>query len=253
MTTGSGDSGARRVDSTSSSVTHHETEPVSTVTHSESAPLTREVQPEPREVRQETVIHEQERQHPVDVPERPVNVSVPAERRDQVRWGPVWAGLVVALSTFLLLELLSFGLRWLTVGADNGNTRGWVSGLLGLIAFFLGGLVAGATAMWKHPGTGLLHGIMVWALGVVSIVLIATLGGGALFGSVADTLGQVSNLNRPDLSNVDAGRALDTARSAARWGTLGLLLSLAAAALGGLTGAKMWPRNKDADRSVQRV
>ena len=28
---------------------------------------------------------------------------------------------------------------------------------------------------------------------------------------------------------------------------------MAAAALGGLTGAKMWPRNKDADRTVERV
>ena len=242
MTTSSGDSGSRQVDTTTSGVTHHET-----------APLTHEVRQEPREVRQETVIHEHERQRPVNVSERPVNVEIPPERRDQVRWGPVWAGLIVALSTFLLLELLSLAFGWLTPGSNAGTRTGVVSGILGLIAFFLGGLVAGATAMWKHPGAGLLHGIMVWALGVVSIVLIATLGGGALFGSVADTLARVANLSRTDLSNVDATQALSAARSGAKWGVLGLALSLAAAGLGGLTGAKMWPRNKDRDRDVETV
>lgn len=248
MTTSSGNSGARRVDSTSGG-THHETPPGLSVTQQEPTASTRVVRQEPREVRQETVIHEQELQRP----ERPVNVSMPPERRDQVRWGPVWAGLIVALSTFLLLELMFFAFGWLTLGSNSSNARGWVSGLLGLVAFFLGGLTAGATAMWRHPGTGLLHGIMVWALGVVSIILIATLGGGALFGSVADTLARVANLSRANLPNVDAAQALDTARSAARSGVLGLALSLAAAALGGLTGAKMWPRKKDTDRGVQPV
>src|SRR5215212_1801964 len=28
-------------------------------------------------------------------------------RRDSVRWGPVWAGLITALTTFLLLQLLA--------------------------------------------------------------------------------------------------------------------------------------------------
>ncbi len=241
MSVSSGDSGSRRVETPD--VASSETTPVSTVTQHDAVPV-HEVRQEPREVRRETVLREREREHT----ERPVNVSVPPQRRDQVRWGPVWAGLITALSTFLLLELLFFAFGWLTLGGDNGNSRGWLSGILGLVAFFLGGLVAGATAMWRHPGTGLLHGVMVWALGVVSIIMIATLGGGALFGSVADTLARVANLSRTNLPNVDATQALDTARSAARYAVLGLALSLAAAGLGGLMGAKMWPRNTDADR-----
>ena len=31
--------------------------------------------------------------------------TVPAVRGDRVRWGPVWAGLVIALGTYLLLQL----------------------------------------------------------------------------------------------------------------------------------------------------
>ncbi len=243
MSVSSGDGGARRVDTTSSGVTHHET-----------APITREVRQEPREVRQETVVHEQERLEPrVNVSERPVNVALPPERRDQVRWGPVWAGLIVSLATFLLLELLALGLNWLTPGSNAGTRTGVVSGVFGLIAFFLGGLVAGATVMWRQAGSGLLHGVLVWALGVVSIIMLATLGGGALFGSVADTLANVANLSRANLANVDTTQALDTARAGARFGVLGLALSLAAAAFGGLTGVKMWPRKKDADRSVETV
>lgn len=239
MSTSSGDSGSRQV-GTASPLTHHET-----------AGLSREVRQEPREVRQETVVHETEHhERPVTMPERPVNVAVPPERRDQVRWGPVWAGLVVALSTFLLLELLALALRWIEPGS-TATRSGVVSGILGLIAFFLGGLVAGATAMWRDFGSGLLHGVLVWALGVVSILLIATLGGGALFGSVADTLARVGTLTRTNLSNVDASAALSTARSAAGWGVLGLALSLAAAALGGLMGAKAWPRKRgETHRSV---
>lgn len=178
--------------------------------------------------------------------------SVPPARRDKVRWGPVWAGLIVALASFLLFELAAFALGWLTPGEDSASRSGWVSGLLGLLAFFLGGLTAGATALWRDVGSGLLHGVLVWALGVVAIILITTLGGGALFGALADTLARVANLSRGNLPNVDATQALDTARSAAGWGVLGLALSLAAAAAGGLVGGNMWPR-KGSERERLRL
>ena len=101
----------------------------------------------------------------------------------------MWAGLVVALPTFLLLELAFFALGWLTPGAnDAGAGYAVITGLLGLFAFFLGGLTAGSTAMWRGVRSGLLHGIMVWALGVVSFLFLTLFGGGALFGSLADVL-----------------------------------------------------------------
>ena len=89
---------------------------------------------------------------------------VPA-RRDSIRWGPIWAGLITALTTFLLLQLLAIGLGLVDIGPSSDGGGGWVPGLIGLIAFFTGGAVAGMTSAIRGPGSGLLNGFMVWALG----------------------------------------------------------------------------------------
>src|SRR5829696_8751338 len=74
--------------------------------------------------------------------------------RDSVRWGPIVAGLVTALTTFLLLSLLAVGIGLTAVDAGNRTTDtnalgigGAITGaIIGLFSFFLGGLVAARTA-----------------------------------------------------------------------------------------------------------
>ena len=56
-------------------------------------------------------------------------------------------GLISALTTFLLLELLATGIGLQDVGTDTDGD-GLVSGTIGLISFFVGGWVAGIT--WRH-------------------------------------------------------------------------------------------------------
>ncbi|WP_298993153.1 hypothetical protein [uncultured Pseudokineococcus sp.] len=182
----------------------------------------------------------------VDVPVD-VDVTVPTQSGDQVRWGAVWAGLVVAVATFLLLEVAFFALGWLTLDPgqpDPGSSADLVTGLIGLAAFFLGGLTAAATARWKSVDTGLLHGILVWALGLVVFVLLALLGGGALLGSVGSIAAQFVSLDQVSANapSVQVDDAVATARSTAAWAALGLGLAVAASAIGGLVGAKFWPR-----------
>ncbi len=206
-----------------------------------------------RPVRQDTLVEHTEHTEHTESP-RPVSVAVPEQRRDQVRWGPVWAGLIVALPTFLLLELAFFALGWLTPGAnDAGAGAPVITGLIGLFAFFLGGLTAGATTMWRGVRSGLLHGILVWALGVVAFLFLILFGGGSLFGSLADVLTQTSALQRTNLPEVDAARAVRAARDAASYAVLGLGLSWAAATLGGVLGAKMWPGKEDSQADVTSV
>lgn len=174
-------------------------------------------------------------------------------RRDRVRWGPVWAGLIAAVPTFLLLQVITLALGWWDVGGADASNAGWISGVNGLIAFFLGGLTAGATAIWRGFSEGLLHGILVWALGVVTIVFLTLFGGGALFGSLADVVTQVGGISQADLPEVQAAEAADIGRSAAAWASLALGLSIIASALGGVLGAKMWPGRKDEDHVDHRV
>ncbi|MGY2129354.1 permease [Blastococcus sp. SYSU DS0617] len=174
-------------------------------------------------------------------------------RQDRVRWGPVWAGLIVAVPTFLLLQLATLALEWWEVGPGGGagNNADWFSAINGLIALFLGGLTAGASAVWRGFSDGLLHGILVWALSVVSILFLTLFGGGALLGSLAGVVNDVTGIEQADLPDVAASQATEVATDAAAWAVLGLGLGITAAALGGILGAKMWPSRTDAER--QRV
>ncbi len=167
------------------------------------------------------------------------------DRRDRTRWGPIWAGALVVLTTYLVLQLLFFALGILDLGFDagrSGTAASIVSGILALVAFFLGGVAAGASALWRAANDGLVHGVLVWALSVVGILAVALLGGGALLGSVADVATQVIDIpQQAQNPNVNPAQALQVAREAAGWAVLSLGLSVAAAALGGLLGAKIWP------------
>jgi len=208
------------------------------------------------QVREQTVVQHESRPVPVHSEQpRPVNVAVGAERQDGVRWGPIWAGLLTALTTFLLLELLFYAMGWLTLDPGSnepGDSRALVTGILALAAFFLGGLIAGATAIWKGLFSGLLHGFLVWALGVVAFIALTFFGGSALLGSFGDLTSQLGVGPQQvqaaaEVSGSEADEITSTAKDAATPAFWGLFLPLAASMLGGLIGSKMWPRKKDSD------
>jgi hypothetical protein len=181
-----------------------------------------------------------------DLHEGPISVNVP-QRGDQVRWGPVWAGLVVALPTFLLGSLIFAALGVLDLGDSvSPGTAGIVTGLIGLGAFFLGGLTAAATAMWRGVNTGLLHGILVWALGVLVILFLSLQGAGALLGGLGTIASQLADPAAATAPSAAEGQ------SAASYAVLGLGLTFIASALGGVVGAKFWPRKKDAEATTAR-
>jgi hypothetical protein len=195
---------------------------------------------------------EQHAERPID--ERPsterVSVQLSEDRRDRVRWGPIWAGAAVVLTTFIVLQLLFFALGWLDLGFDGGDgagvTAGIVTGVLALIAFFVGGLTAGASMMWRKAGDGMLHGALVWALSVLGILALALIGGSALLGPLASFASQTPDAAQA-AQNVDPAQALNTARDTAGWTALGLAAAVAAAAIGGLAGSKIWPGRKNTD------
>ncbi|MBD0356964.1 MAG: hypothetical protein ICV57_07295 [Rubrobacter sp.] len=162
-------------------------------------------------------------------------------RRDSIRWGPVWAGLITALTSFLLLQLLAIGLGLVGIGPGAGGGGGWVSAIIGLIAFFIGGSVAGMTSAVRSAATGLLNGFLVWALGTVLILLLSALGLGQIFGALGNVVGQLGvlqNLQSANVPDVDPARIAQAVRSGAIGAFFGLLLSALASMLGGFLGGR---------------
>ena len=177
---------------------------------------------------------------------------------DRVRWGPIWAGLLAAFFTLLVLSLLGLAIGASTVntgaavqGSGNQNAGQYSAiwaGISAIIAFLVGGVVAGRTAAVHERGWAALNGALVFLLALPILLWLATQGLGALIGNanhiangLGINLGQLSNTATgaaKSITPAQAQQAADTARNTA-WGTLiGLLLGCGAAALGGTLGTR---------------
>jgi hypothetical protein len=159
-------------------------------------------------------------------------------RRDRIRWGPVWAGIVTAIGSYLFLQLALISVGIVELG-DTAGDAAIISGIAALVAFFIGGLMTGATAMWQGADDGVLHGIVMWFAALVAIIVFSAVGSGVALGSfdTTDVFDQFA------LDELDVDQANDDAQDAAGKALLALTLGLAAAAGGGALGAKMWPKD----------
>jgi len=194
--------------------------------------------------------------------------------RDRVRWGPIVAGFLTALTSLLLLSLLglAIGLTAVNAGdaaaqgaapADAGRNSAIWGAISGILSFLLGGYVAGRTAAVFDRGWRALNGALVFLLGVPFTLWLASQGLGAALGnlgSFASSLnadpGQVQNAAgqaqqaAANVQPIDVARAAERARNGA-WGALaGALLGLGASALGGFLGTR---REVEIDRRTGRV
>ena len=162
--------------------------------------------------------------------------------RDRIQWGPVWVGVLTTLTTSIVLQLLFVALGWLGVStavppSTPPVSRAIISGVLGLIAFLLGGIAAGASGRWWHARGGVAHGLVSWALTVIVYLGFALAGGSALLGwFIVYAVNAVGDMHGP-ISEVGL------ARLAAGWAVLGLVLSAAASGIGGWIGAKRQSRH----------
>jgi hypothetical protein len=162
--------------------------------------------------------------------------------RDRVRWGPIWAGLITAIATFVLLTVaaVAIGAQAVDSGADGeaaGMAGGIASAVIALLAFFVGGFVSARTAGVIGRGYGALNGFLVWALGVVIILALAAFGLGSLFGASGDLFAQYQQMGQPQ-ADVDANAAIEGIRNGSIGAVIGMLLPAVAASLGGWLGSR---------------
>jgi MFS family permease len=178
--------------------------------------------------------------------------------RDRVRFGPIVAGLLSALTSLLLLGLLGVAIGLTAAdGSDPGaGTFSAIWGALtGLIAFGLGGYVAGRTAAVFDRRWGALNGALVFMLGVPLTLWLAGQGLGFATGALGSFVGalnvdpaQVQGAAQGAVGQAqgaaaqvrpaDVARVAEGARNAAWGALLGAALALGASALGGWLGTR---------------
>lgn len=163
-------------------------------------------------------------------------------RRDRVRWGPVWAGALTVVATFLVLRLLFFAFGWLdlAVTPPSAVAENVISGLLALVAFLVGGVITAATL--PRPSSrsdGVVNGVLVWALTLTIFLVAGVVGAGALIGPLGEFTAQgVGGLT---------GAEVATVRTTAGWVTLGFVLALLMVCLGGGLGAWKKPGGRETE------
>lgn len=132
---------------------------------------------------------------------------------NRISWGAVLAGVVLTLSAQFILNMIGVGVGAATIDpvrGDSPTVQGFSTGAAiwwagaGVIASFVGGLLAGRLSGSPRASTGGLHGITAWALTTLVIVY--------MFGSAAQMAagGALSAM-----SNLAGGAARGAAQSAA--------------------------------------
>lgn len=158
----------------------------------------------------------------------------------RVRWGAVFAGVVLGLALLALLTTLWFALAY-NSGVDTvRDNLEWFVGATAVGALFVGGLLAGWLSGVRGAGSGFFNGITMW--GLILIVAVAV-GLPAVFNVL--NLGRVTSIT-------DEGGLIGTGVDTTLWATFWTILGgFLASGLGGLIGgAVTMPANAQLQRSA---
>lgn len=190
--------------------------------------------------------------------DRPSTVAI-ADYHDRVRWGPILAGLMVAVTTQLILTGLGAAIGMTSLAgsgaprsnADNvGLGIGIWSIISLLISLFVGGWVTARACGPMNRNTALLNGAILWATTLAISAWLLASGVSGAFGILASNAGEIINQTQQSVTDPTAvvpnpGATAQDARNfagnAAKAGwtfTIGSLLGLVAALIGSSLGAR---------------
>ncbi len=176
--------------------------------------------------------------------------AIPAERetaialamRDLVRWGPIWAGLLIALGIQIVLGAIGLAVALSTYNAAAPNFGARVASFLSiwsvisaLIALFIGGFIAGRMAAVLGFRNGLVQGTVVWALAMLLGVLLSALGISGLLSAV--NIAPFLTARGAGLTSPEQMALARNAASGAWWFVVGTIVAWIAAAGGGVLGS----------------
>ncbi|GAB4375547.1 MAG: hypothetical protein Kow00121_21410 [Elainellaceae cyanobacterium] len=176
---------------------------------------------------------------------------------DRVRWGPIIAGIMIAIGTQLVLSALGAAIG-LSIGASGGAQPGDIGIGVGiwqvislLIALFIGSWVMASTCGPMNNKTAMLNGAILWATTLALSAWLLATGVSGTFGIVASNAGEVLNqatepggvvdpgaITPPNVTAEEAQRIASRAAQAGWYFLLGALLGLAASLIGAVTGAR---------------
>jgi hypothetical protein len=109
----------------------------------------------------------------------------------RISWGAIFAGAFVTMAVFLTLQLLGAGIGASAIdltGRETTSARSLGIGaaiwwlIMGLIALFIGGWVAGRLGWRPAKIDRILHGLTVWSVFYVAMFLLVTTALGTLLG-----------------------------------------------------------------------
>lgn len=182
----------------------------------------------------------------------------------RLSWGAVFAGVIVALTAHLILNLLGIGIglagatetaagmEWL----GTGFGLWWV--IAGIIAAAIGGWIAGRTLGSADRSDGMIHGLLSWAGATLVVAFLLTTAAGGMLGAglqqqamgpIGGITGQAGGAllqqqpgvqqpgqQPPQAQQIVPERAVGAISGAAIISFIGLLLGAAAAAYAGRAG-----------------
>ncbi|MEO1375249.1 MAG: hypothetical protein AAFW70_13200 [Cyanobacteria bacterium J06635_10] len=175
---------------------------------------------------------------------------------DRVRWGPIFAGIVIAIASQLVLSALGAAIG-LTAGA-SGTEAGTVGIGVGiwaiislLISLFLGGWICASSCGPMNKKTALLHGVILWATTLAISSWLLASGVSGTFGVVASNAPEVINQvqqpgglalpNPNEVPNINNQEARNIAGKSAKlaWSFIfGSLVGMVAAMIGASVGSR---------------
>lgn len=179
---------------------------------------------------------------------RPITREIIDRRQPIMRWSAVFAGAIVSVALWVLLQMLGMGIGLAAIHVDDAGslrdggigTTVWTV-VAPFIAMFVGGVIAGRLAASRERTVGAMHGFVMWALtsllGILATVsMVSMLASGAWRAGVVALEPAIDQ--QAAVSQQDVADATDATGKVLLGAGISQAIALLTALLGGAAGVR---------------